>query len=110
MNYPLINDFHKFEIQDTTKLACGFDFKLSLKNDFYCVEVKGSNTKSGSITMTEKEFRVAGDLKEKYCLFIVSNFSEKPMHQYHFDPLNCHLSFKKSERAIIQTTYSTKYD
>ncbi len=110
LNYHLIKDFHEFEIQDTTKLACGFDFKLSLQNDFYCVEVKGSNTKFGSITMTEKEFLVAGDLKEKYCLFIVSNFVEKPVHQYHFDPLNRHLSFKKIERPIIQTTYSTKYD
>lgn len=110
LNYPLINDFNKFEIQDTTKLGCGFDFKLSLQNNFYCVEVKGSNTNLGSITMTEKEFRVAGDLKEKYCLFIVSNFLEKPVHQYHFDPLNCHLSFKKIERQIIQTSYSTKYD
>lgn len=110
LNYHLINDFQEFEIQDTTKLACGFDFKLSSQNHFYCVEVKGSNAKSGSITMTEKEFRVAKDLKERYCLFIVSNFVEKPVHQYHFDPLNCHLSFKKIERPIIQTTYSTKYD
>lgn len=58
--------------------------------------------------MTEKEFYVAGNLKEKYCLFIVFNFIETPVHQYHFDPLNSHFTFKKIERPIIQTTYTTQ--
>jgi hypothetical protein len=39
-----------------TTLACGFDFKLSQNADFYCVDVKGINLKSGNVMMKEKEF------------------------------------------------------
>ncbi len=107
VNYKNVNDFSEFEIKDTTNLACGFDFKLSSDIKYYCVEVKGLNTNTGSIAMTEKEFSVAQNLKEKYCLFIVTNFIEKPIHQYYFDPLNSRLKFKKIERQITQINYST---
>lgn len=107
INYQHINHFTDFEIKDTTNLACGFDFKLSYDIKYFCVEVKGLNTNSGSILMTEKEFSVAQHLKEKYCLFIVTNFIEKPVHQYYFDPLNSRLNFKKAERQITQINYST---
>ncbi len=107
VNYKNVNHFSEFEIKDTTNLACGFDFKLSSDMQYYCVEVKGLNSNTGSIAMTEKEFSVAQNLREKYCLFIVTNFIEKPIHQYYFDPLNSRLKFKKTERQIIQTNYST---
>lgn len=106
-NYLLVNDFKNFELKDTTSLACGFDFKLSLDSNFYCVEVKGLNTNSGSIAMTEKEFFVANELKRKYCLFVVMNFAEKPIHEYFFDPLHSRLTFKKTERQVTQINYST---
>jgi hypothetical protein len=68
VNYNTINEFNGFELSDTTNHACGFDFKLSLSEDFYCVEVKGLNTITGTIAMTEKEFIVADNLKKDYCL------------------------------------------
>jgi hypothetical protein len=105
--YLLISDFTNYTLQDTTNFACGFDFRLSLDFNFYCVEVKGLNTNSGSISMTEKEFLVAQNLKEKYCLFVVSNFIENPIHQYFFDPLNSQLTFQKVERQVLQTNYNT---
>lgn len=107
VNYKTINCFTEFELHDTTNLACGFDFKLSCNVQYYCIEVKGLNTNKGCIGMTEKEFLVAENLKEKYCLFIVSNFTEKPVHQYYFDPLNSRLKFKKTERQVTQINYST---
>jgi hypothetical protein len=107
INYKHVIDFSEFEIKDTTNLACGFDFQLSSHIKYYCVEVKGLNTNTGSIAMTEKEFSVAQNLKEKYCLFIVTNFIEKPIHQYYFDPLNSRLKFKKMERKVTQINYST---
>jgi hypothetical protein len=106
-NYSAIYNFSNHDIEDTTNLACGFDFKLSLQNNFYCVEVKGLNTLTGSISMTEREYHVAKKLKAQYCLFIVSNFIEKPKHKYIFDPLNSPLLFKKVEREIIQINYTT---
>ena len=107
INYQLVSNFDGFEIKDTTNLACGFDFRLSLDLSFFCVEVKGLNTNSGSISMTEKEFLMAKSLRDKYCLFVVANFREKPNHQHFFDPLNSGLSFKKTEREVIQINYST---
>ncbi|TFF40110.1 protein NO VEIN domain-containing protein [Mucilaginibacter psychrotolerans] len=107
INYQQVRNFIGFELKDTTNLACGFDFKLSLEIKYYCVEVKGLDTNSGSISMTEKEFLLAQYLKEKYCLFIVKNFNDKPVCQYHFDPLNSRLMFKKNERQTTQINYST---
>jgi len=106
-NYNFINDFTNYELKDTTKLACGFDFKLTLNSSYYCVEVKGLNTLNGNILMTEKEFSVAQNLKQKYCLFVVTNFVEKPVHQYYFDPLDSRLEFKKIGRQVTQVNYST---
>lgn len=106
-NYKTVNQFSDYELNDTTNLSCGFDYKLSLNSNFYCVEVKGLNTNSGSIALTEKEFCVANELKKTYCLFVVMNFIEKPNHKFFFDPLNSRLTFKKVERKVIQTNYST---
>jgi hypothetical protein len=106
-NYLVINQFENYELTDTTNMACGFDFKLSHDVDFFCVEVKGLNYTTGSIAMTEKEFFIANELKQKYCLFVVMNFAERPNHQLFFDPLNSRLSFRKTERTVIQINYST---
>lgn len=106
-NYSSVNVFSEFELKDTTNMACGFDFKLSKESNFYCVEVKGLNLNSGSVALTEKEFFVANELKKKYCLFVVMNFIEKPIHQFFFDPLNSRLNFKKIERQVTQISYST---
>jgi len=88
-------------------MACGFDYKLSLQSDFYCVEVKGLNELKGGIQLTQKEFDIARKLKSKYCLFIVKNFKEKPLHEFVFDPLNSRLEFKEIKRDVVQTTYNT---
>lgn len=105
--YKLVSCFMNCELKDTTNMACGFDYKLSLENNYYCVEVKGLNANSGGIALTEKEYYVANEMKNKYCLFVVMNFVEKPNHQYFFDPLNSKLSFKKVERIVTQTNYAT---
>lgn len=107
--YQLISDFKNYELRDTTNLACGFDFKLSHGTDFYCVEVKGLNHNSGSIVMTEKEYEVANNLQDRYCLFLVKNFIVKPVHQYIFNPLDSDLIFKKIERTVVQIHYSTSF-
>lgn len=107
INYAAIIQFRNYALTDTTNMACGFDFKLSQNTDFFCVEVKGLNFNTGNIAMTEKEFFVANELKQKYCLFVVLNFAEQPKHQLFFDPLNSQLSFKKTERTVTQINYLT---
>ena len=106
MNYSSINEFQDFQLQDTTYLACGFDFRLSLATDFFCIEVKGLNANTGSLSLTEKEYKVANEFKERYCLFVVMNFIEKPYHRLLFDPLNNILNFKKTERIVTQISYN----
>ncbi|HBF89461.1 MAG TPA: hypothetical protein DDX39_12545 [Bacteroidales bacterium] len=105
--YVKIQKFNLFDLTDTTNMACGFDYKLSYNSDFYCVEVKGLNEMKGSIQFTEKEYYVAQNMKSNYCLFIVKNFKEKPIHDIVFDPLNSRLVFKEIKREIIQTNYTT---
>jgi uncharacterized protein YggL (DUF469 family) len=107
MNYQNVSEFLNFELLDTRKNACGFDYKVTLDSNYYCVEVKGLSSATGSISLTEKEFSVAQNQKEKFCLFIVSNFIEKPMHQYYFNPLESRLTFKKVEKQIVQITFNT---
>jgi hypothetical protein len=107
MNYKSVSNFSNFELKNTTNLACGFDFKLSKKKEFYCVEVKGLNANSGSVALTEKEFYVAKGLKNQYCLFVVMNFIEKPTHKLFFDPLNSKLIFKKFNSLVTQINYIT---
>lgn len=108
LNYNTIDIFHNFTLQDTTQMGCGFDFKLTSNQKHYYVEVKGLNEKTGSILMTEKEHNVADDLRELYCLFIVSNFKENPEHRFFFNPLYApQLVFKRQELIITQISYLT---
>jgi len=106
INYHNVSEFSEFSLYDARKNACGFDFKISLDSNYFCVEVKGLNNATGSISLTEKEFSVAKNQKEKYCIFIVS-ILEKPIHQYIINPLESRLAFKKTEKQIVQTTYNT---
>lgn len=106
-NYLNVPEFTGHDIFDATNLACGFDFKMIKNNDFFCVEVKGLNLSSGSILMTEKEFMAAGELKQRYCLFVVMNFAETPRHRLFFNPLDGQLNFQRTERKVIQTSYVT---
>src|SRR3989344_5243734 len=95
-NFLSLDLFRGYSIEDTTKIGCGFDFKLMPeKKDFYFgIEVKGLNDQSGNIALTNKEHTVAGILKDRYFIFLVKNFKEKPYHQIYRDPIE-KLVFKK---------------
>lgn len=108
-NYTLVDSFRDYTLMNTTQMGCGFDFKLSLNEKHYYVEVKGLNERTGSILMTEKEHCVADDLRDLYCLFVVSNFREKPEHRLFFNPLYSPLlDFKRQEQVITRVSYSAK--
>ncbi len=109
LNYKNIDAFQNFSLQNTTQMGCGFDFKLTLAEKHFYVEVKGINEKYGSILMTEKEHTRADDLRDLYCLFIVSNFREKPEHHLFFNPLyTSQLEFKCQEEHVTRISYSAK--
>lgn len=109
MNYTTIDVFRGYDLINTTQNGCGFDFKLTQKEKHYYIEVKGINEKSGNILMTEKEHSVADDLRDLYCLFIVSNFREKPEHRFFFNPLySPQLIFNRQEQSVTRVSYSAK--
>ncbi len=106
-SFAEVDLFQGHKLHDTTKFGCGFDFKL-VNNDispYFGVEVKGLNDKSGSVALTSKEYAVAGLLEERYFLFVVKNFREKPFHQIYRNPIKT-LNFNKTEQRIIQTSWS----
>ena len=108
-NYRKITEFEGYECHDTTKAGCGFDFMLAKGNDSFCVEVKGLNERQGSVMMTEKEHDTALLVGAKYCLFVVSNFRQRPEHTLFFNPiLNAKLAWQKEERTETIVTYNTK--
>jgi len=104
--YSDIAEFHEYTLTDVSACACGFDFKLALRTDFYCVEVKGLGTNTGAISMTAKEFEVAGKMQNRYCLFIVRNFLKTPSHSLFFNPRNSVLEFTSATRqTMFYTTH-----
>lgn len=106
--YKEINQFSEFEVEDTTKLGCGFDFKLTSRDIFYGVEVKGMNEAKGSIALTNKEHSVASIMGDRYFLFVVKNFRENPFHELYPNPLGGGLSFNRIEQKVIQISWSAK--
>lgn len=105
--HPALPVFADYTFENVTRLGCGFDYRLQ-KNDadgFLAVEVKGMNTPKGIVSLTEKEHRVAGLLSDKFYLFVVSNFREKPMHAIYCNPLNSMLIFSRQETHIVQINW-----
>lgn len=100
--------FEHCDMEDMTQAACGYDFKLSCPRGFYLVEVKGLSADKGTVSLTEKEFKVAESYGGKFCLFTVLNFSETPYHRAYFDPLKSDLVFKKKERKVVQISYTSR--
>ncbi|MBN8680918.1 MAG: DUF3883 domain-containing protein [Chitinophagales bacterium] len=108
-NYLSIPQFENFTLKDATLLACGFDFKLEKESDYYCVEVKGLQGKSGTVTFTEKEYAMAEKLCDAFALYVVTNFVEKPTPKLIFNPLKSALRFMKTEKLINQISFSASF-
>lgn len=106
--YKEVALFRDFELEDTTKLGCGFDFRLFSPSVFYGIEVKGLSESSGSIALTSKEHSVASILKRRFFLFVVKNFKENPFHELYRDPLNGKLIFNRVEQRTVQISWTTK--
>lgn len=107
--YPTLAEFKDCEIENTTRLGCGYDFRLrpQVGCDFLAVEVKGLRDKSGSLSLTPKEHKLAAALAGRFFLFVVKNFRESPYHEIYPDPLAGALSFSKKERVMVHTSWLT---
>jgi hypothetical protein len=102
-------EFKGCELENTTRLGCGYDFRLSggARKDFLAVEVKGLKDRVGSLALTPKEYEAAGALTDRFFLFVVKNFQESPFHEIYQNPRSGALRFKRTERVLVQVSWST---
>jgi hypothetical protein len=106
--YPNVPAFQHYDIVNTTRLGCGFDYKMtSAEQPFLAVEVKGMATATGTIQLSSKEYKVAQMLANRFFLFVVQNFVEKPFHTIYQNPLNSNLVFDRRETVTTQISWST---
>lgn len=106
--HPSLPTLQDYKLENVSRMGCGFDFKLSRNSqpDFLAVEVKGLNDSRGTLSLTEKEHRVAGLLKDRFFLFVVRNFRESPFHNIYPNPLNSNLIFARQEKRVVQVSWS----
>jgi len=105
--YKEVEIFRGLELEDTTRLGCGFDFRLFSPTVFYGIEVKGLNETSGSVALTDKEHSVAAKLRMRFFLFVVKNFRENPFHELYQDPLGGRLVFTRVEQKTLHIRWTT---
>jgi hypothetical protein len=90
--------YYKEELVDTRDDGCGYDFKLS--DESYVFEVKGLALSNGGVSFTDKEWKTAKELRERYILVIVSNVFTSPEIQIITDPYNNINPAKKMTRIV----------
>lgn len=106
--YKTVSPFQDCVLVNATTLGCGFDYRmLTAKDAFLAVEVKGMTAPSGAVHLTSKEYKVAEILRERFFLFVVRNFAEKPFHTIFRDPVKSELAFERRETISVQVSWST---
>jgi len=87
------------ELKDVRDSGCGYDFEITKNGDKHCVEIKGSAEEMGGVLFTNKEWRVARNMRDKYFLVLVTNVNS----QYKVKIIKNPASKLNAKRNIIQT-------
>jgi Protein NO VEIN, C-terminal len=108
-NQPTIPEFRDYTVLNTTRLGCGYDFRLGTAGSegFLAVEVKGLKETTGSLSLTPKEHEIAGKLEDRFFLFVVKNFRETPFHEVYRNPLSSALRFARRESVTVNVSWLT---
>jgi hypothetical protein len=106
---PSVPQFKDYTVENTTRLGCGYDFRLRTGNasDFLAIEVKGLQSRTGTLSLTPKEYETAGAMSDRFFLFVVKNFREVPFHDIYQNPVASQLQFARRERVMIQVSWLT---
>jgi len=105
-HYREYRRFKDSSVERTTTFGCGFDFKLTPPGeDFLGVEVKGMLKASGNVMLTEKEFKMAGFLKQRFYLYVVTSFSKSPRPVVIEDPLSAGIAFEERAVSSVQKVW-----
>jgi len=76
--FPELSMFQGRKLDDTRKLGIGFDFRATLSDSYYAIEVKGLREATGSISFTDKEWSVAHILEDTFVLALVRSVGSQP--------------------------------
>lgn len=104
---PTLPEFRGLQLENTTRLGCGYDFRLhaSAHDRFLAVEVKGLRELTGGLSLTPREYEAATAMQDRFYLFVVKNFQKSPLHEIFPNPLSSRLEFTRSERITVQVSW-----
>jgi hypothetical protein len=102
---PSLPEFQGYLLENTTRLGCGYDFRLRAETRKEFLAVKGLKDRTGSLSLTPKEHEIAMALRDRFFLFVVKNFQETPFHEIFQNPLSGRLQFRKTERVTVQVSW-----
>jgi hypothetical protein len=105
-NYRGIDAFRDGVLEDARLYGDGYDFQVEVSLQYFLAEVKGIRADSGSLRMTENEFRKAQEYKNDYALVVVSNLEDAPKMNVVFDPTGV-LRFVQKRIRSEQVNYHT---
>ena len=108
--FPKLTGFANHALTNVTRCGCGFDFRVQPENaaPFLAVEVKGIADATGEIMMTNKEYRVADYLQNRYYLCVVSNFAEEPVLSMFQNPARHGIELVRREREQSMITWHAR--
>jgi hypothetical protein len=108
-NQPTLDEFRNYSVENTTRIGCGYDFRLRVdgRKDFLAVEVKGMKGRTGGLSLTPKEYQVATELSDRFILFVVKTFRESPFHESCRNPLAGALQFDRRETVVVNISWLT---
>ena len=93
-------------MHDRTKDGCGYDFEVKLSDGtLRYIEVKGMRDSTGGILLTDKEWSVAREHKEKYMIIIIQNLISVPVIKTVINPAK-YMKPKMSVQRIIQANWT----
>ncbi len=104
-NYRTIGCFASGALQDARLFGDGYDFQITVENEYFLAEIKGVRGNTGGIRMTDNEFGKAEEFRDKFCLAVVSQLEAVPRISVFFDPLS-ELKFKRQTIQSEQVFYS----
>ena len=107
-NYQKIPFFEEGILEDARLLGDGYDFQISVGENFFLAEIKGLHGKSGEFRMTGNEFEQAKAYGDTYALVIISNLHDIPKMHPFLHPTN-HFDFTEKVIRSCQLSYHAKF-
>ncbi|HIS35736.1 TPA: DUF3883 domain-containing protein [Candidatus Scatousia excrementigallinarum] len=104
-NYKkIINDVNA-ELLDKRADGLGYDFIIKSLGENLYYEIKGLNTQTGGILMTEKEWAAAKNYKERYFLCLFKNFAQNTVEEIIINNPAVKLNPRKLIKPVIQVNW-----